>query len=69
MYKAIIVDDENRRLVILKRYLRKNEIPQTQYLKFGECMAYMNNCGLWNKYFNKEEVQQLYAIWTNFKSK
>ena len=67
--ETIIADDENRRLEILKKCLRKNEIPQTQYLKFGECMAYMNNCGLWDKYFNKEEVQKLYDIWTNFKSK
>ena len=67
--ETIIADDENRRLEILKKCLRKNEIPQTQYLKFGECMAYMNNCGLWDKYFSKEEVQQLYNIWTNFKSK
>lgn len=67
--ETIIADDENRRLEILKKCLRKNEIPQTQYLKFGECMAYINNCGLWEKYFNKEEVQQLYNIWTNFKSK
>ncbi len=67
--ELIIAEDENRRLEILKKCLRKNEIPQTQYLKFGECMAYMNNCGLWDNYFTKEEVQQLYDIWTNFKSK
>jgi len=67
--EIIIAEDENRRLEILKKCLRKKEIPQTQYLKFGECMAYMNNCGLWDKYFSKEEVQQLYTIWTNFKSK
>lgn len=66
---SIISADENARLEILKKCLRKKEIPQTQYLKFGECMAYINNCGLWDKYFNKEEVQQLYDIWTNFKSK
>lgn len=67
--ETIIAEDENRRLEILKKCLRKNEIPQSQYLKFGECMAYMNNCGLWNKYFNKEEVEQLYDIWKNFKSR
>lgn len=67
--ETIIAEDENRRLEILKKCLRKNEIPQSQYLKFGECMAYMNKCGLWDKYFNKDEVQQLYNIWTNFKSK
>jgi len=52
--ETIIAEDENRRLEILKKCLRKNEIPQTQYLKFGECMAYMNNCGLRNKYFKNE---------------
>jgi hypothetical protein len=67
--ERIIEEDEIRRLDILKKCLRKNGIPQTQYLKFGECMAYMNNCGLWNKHFNKEEVEQLYEIWTNFQSK
>ena len=67
--ETIIAEDENRRLEILKKCLRKNEIPQSQYLKFGECMAYMNNCGLWNKYFKKEEVEQLYDIWKNFKSR
>ncbi|KAF5032267.1 hypothetical protein DSECCO2_619070 [anaerobic digester metagenome] len=67
--ETIIAEDENRRLEILKKCLRKNEIPQTQYLKFGECMAYMNNCGLWDKYFKNNEVQRLYDIWTNFKSK
>ena len=66
---TIIADDENRRFEILKKCLRKKNIPRTQYLKFGECMAYMNYCGLWDKYFNKEEVQKLYDIWTNFKSK
>ena len=67
--ETIIADDENRRFEILKKCLRKNEMSQTQYLKFGECMAYMNNCKLWDKYFTKAEVQQLYDIWSNFKSK
>jgi hypothetical protein len=59
-----IIDlDEKTRLEILKKCLRKKEIPQTQYLKFGECMAYMSNCGLWDKYFAKTEVNELYDIW------
>jgi hypothetical protein len=65
----IIAEDEQRRLDILKKCLRKKEIPQTQYLKFGECMAYMKNCSLWGKYFNENEVEELYRIWKNFKSK
>lgn len=59
-----IIDlDEKTRLEILKKCLSKKEIPQSQYLKFGECMAYMSNCGLWDKYFAKTEVKELYDIW------
>lgn len=65
----IIDEDEKRRLNILKKCLKNSEIPQTQYLKFGECWAYMTNCKLWDKYFSKEEVDKLYNIWNNFKSK
>jgi hypothetical protein len=65
----IIVEDEKRRIEILKKCLRNKEIPKTQYLKFGECIAYISNCNLWNKYFIQEQVEELYNIWTNFKSK
>ncbi|QCX37739.1 hypothetical protein FF125_04555 [Aureibaculum algae] len=64
----IIEKDENTRLEILKKCLRKNSIPQTQYYKFGECMAYFGQCELFDSYFNKKEVNQLYEIWRNFKS-
>jgi hypothetical protein len=66
--ETIISEDEKQRLEILKKCLRKNAIPQTQYLRFGECMAYINNCLLWDKYFTKEEVQQLHDLWTSFSS-
>ena len=69
MISKIIDLDEKTRLEILKKCLRKKEIPQTQYLKFGECMAYMSNCGLWDKYFAKTEVNELYDIWNKFESK
>jgi len=59
-----IIDlDEKTRLEILKKCLSKKEIPQSQYHKFEECMAYMSNCGLWDKYFAKTEVKELYDIW------
>lgn len=63
----IIESDEKTRLELLKRCLRKKEIPQTQYLKFGDSMAYMSHCGLLNKHFNEIEVDELYDIWNNFK--
>jgi hypothetical protein len=64
---AIIADDEQTRLGILKKCLRKKAIPPTQYLKVGECMAYFANCRLFDKYFTREQVEELYDIWKNFK--
>ncbi|OIV39833.1 hypothetical protein BKM63_20710 [Flavobacterium johnsoniae] len=65
----IISEDEKRRLGILKKCLIKKEITQSQYLKFGECWAYMSNCDLWDRYFRKDEVEELLNIWKNFESK
>lgn len=62
----IIKTDENKRYKILKKRLKTNSIPQTQYLKFGECMAYFGQCKLFDNYFTKNEVDQLYKIWNNF---
>ncbi|WP_033417670.1 hypothetical protein [Cytophaga aurantiaca] len=62
----IIQQDEKKRVEILNKCLKANKIPQSQYLKFGECWAYITNCELWEKYFNKDEVEKLYTVWTNF---
>ncbi|CAM4389745.1 hypothetical protein [Zobellia nedashkovskayae] len=64
----IITEDENKRIGILKKCLAKKNIPKSQYLKFGECMAYFANTGLFSKYMDENEVQELYRIWKNFKS-
>ena len=64
----IVAEDEKRRLEILKKCLNKKTIPQSQYLKFGECMAYFANCRLFDKYFTSGQVEELYDIWKNFKS-
>lgn len=58
----IIENDEKTRLEILKKCLRKKEIPQTQRLKYGECWAYMSQCGLLSKYFSKEEIEELHNL-------
>lgn len=63
--EKIIFEDENQRFEILRDCFKKNKIPKTKYLKFGECVEYMNKCGLWNKYFNRDEVKQLHNIWNN----
>jgi hypothetical protein len=64
---SIIAEDERNRLDILKKCLRKKAIPPTQYLKFGECMAYFANCRLFDKHFTTDQVEELYDIWKNFK--
>jgi hypothetical protein len=64
----IISDDEKKRLDVLQKCLVKGAIPQTQYLKFGECMAYFDRCKLFDTYFSKQQVHELYNIWSNFKS-
>lgn len=64
----IISEDENKRIGILKKCLAKKNIPKSQYLKFGECMAYFTNTGLFPKYMVENEVKELHEIWGNFKS-
>jgi hypothetical protein len=64
----IIETDEKTRLRILKKCFLEKKIPQTQYLKFGECYAYFFNCNLFQKYFTTKEVSELYQIWVDFKS-
>jgi hypothetical protein len=63
----IIEEDEKKRYEVLKKCLAKKLIPQAQYLKFGECMAYFGRCNLFDAYFSNEQVDELYTIWKNFK--
>jgi len=65
----VIKNDENERLEILRKCLKKNEIPQSKYLKFGECMAYFAHCALFDQYFSRGQIEQLNTIWQNFRSK
>ena len=65
----VIDVDEKKRLEVLKKCLAKKSIPQTQYLKFGECMAYFGRCNLFDAYFSKEQGDEIYTIWKEFKSK
>jgi hypothetical protein len=38
-------------------------------MKFGECMAYFGDCGLFDKYFEDKEVDVLYDTWEIFEAK
>lgn len=63
----IIAADEQKRHAILQKTLTTGKIPQTQYLKFGECMAYFANCLLFRHYFTQAQTDELYGIWQDFK--
>lgn len=65
----VIQEDQDKRLAILKKCLLKRQIPQSQYLKFGECMAYFMNTYIMDHFFSKEEADTLLMIWQNFESK
>ncbi|WP_462250982.1 hypothetical protein [Ekhidna sp.] len=65
--EEIIQKDEEIRLTILKKCLLKNSIPKSQYLKFGECMAYFGQCNLFDSHFSKSEVDKLNLIWKGFR--
>jgi hypothetical protein len=53
----IIEEGEKKRLEVLKKCLAKKVIPQTQYLKFGECMAYFGRCNLFEFIFQKNRLK------------
>lgn len=64
----IISNDEEKRVEFLKKCLKSNKIPSSQYLKFGDCMAYIYNTKIMKEHFSIEEIESLNLIWRNFKS-
>lgn len=65
--EKIIADDEQKRLDVLTKCLRKKAVPPTMRLKFGDCIAYFANCKLFDKYFTTEQMVELDNIWRNLK--
>lgn len=65
----IVIQDELKRVDLLKKCLAKKSIPQTQYLKFGDSMGYLSYCQLFEDYFNQTEYNELHEVWQNFESK
>jgi len=65
--RDIIDKNTSVRVELLRSCLIKGKIPSSKYLRFGDSMAYMGNCNLFNDYFNENEVEQLLDIWNNFK--
>lgn len=69
----IIKKDEAKRLQLLKTCLRKRKVAFSNYLRYGDAIAYFtqgklieetrNKDTLLNAYFSKEEINTLEAIW------
>jgi hypothetical protein len=65
--KQIINNDTASRVELLTTCLKSGKIPFSKYLRFGDSMAYMENCNLLKSHFSEEEVDQLLDVWRNFK--
>jgi len=63
----IIEKDTDSRLELFKSCLKKGRLMASTYLRFGDSVAYFNECDLWNKFFTNNEVQYLLKIWQSFK--
>jgi hypothetical protein len=63
----LIEKEEKNRFTIVNNCLQKKRIPFSQYLKFGESMAFLERCGLTRKYFTDTEKGEIYEIWKSTK--
>ena len=63
----LIEKEENNRFKIVNSCFGKKRIPISQYLKFGESMAFLERCGLTRKYFSDTEKEEIYEIWKSTK--
>lgn len=63
----LIENEEKHRFKIVNSCLKKKRIPFSQYLKFGESMAFLERCGLTRKYFSDTEKEEIYEIWKSTK--
>ena len=61
--KDILDAEIQKRLNMVSKCFQKKKIPYSQYLQFGESMAFLENCNLTLKYFTPEQRDEIYAIW------
>ena len=65
-YKLVEAEEE-KRFKLVNRCYQKKKIPFSQYLKFGESMAFLERCNLTKKYFTEKEREEIYEIWKSTK--
>lgn len=61
--KAILEAETQKRLKLVKKCFQKKKIPYSQYLQFGEAMAFLEHCKLTLNHFTPEQRDEIYAIW------
>lgn len=57
----LILDDREKRLTLLKKSLRKEFVNWSDYLKYGEAIAYFTNGHLFNEYDENDEINSLFS--------
>ena len=61
--QELLKQEEEKRFNLIKRCFHRKKIPHSKYLKFGEALAFLNNCNLISKYFTEKEIEEIYQIW------
>ncbi len=54
--------EENKRLELVSKCLKKKKISLPQYQKFVESMAFLERCNLTLKYFSEQEREELFEM-------
>lgn len=66
-FYALVEAEEEKRFKLVNKCYQKKKIPTSQYLKFGESMAFLERCNLTEKYFTEEEREEIYEVWRSTK--
>lgn len=66
-FYELVEAEEEKRFKLVNKCYQKKKIPFSQYLKFGESMAFLERCNLTKKYFTEKERDEIYEIWKSTK--
>lgn len=59
----LVEAEEKKRFELVNKCFQKKRIPISQYLKFGESMAFLEKCNLTLKFFSDKERDEIFEIW------
>jgi len=58
----IVEKDELKRMTLVRKCLKNNNIPDYQLLKYNENVVYLDTCNILNKYFTEKEQEMLQKL-------